>query len=221
MKCMSCEANIPAEWQAAITNNNCPACGGQIMTDHIKRVSDNLRTVVGQLVDLGEEQMDLLLDTFGLRRKPVPGSKQAREQAYEEESLPPNFKVASNPVQDFLSRTNAPHLAHRQEKIKDILSRIEGATDEPIEMDSGDDFNYPQMHASASEDPLASDGSPPTPEELMALKQSIEAEGPYVDDEPDIDPTLHPALQKDRMKRLMQSRGVATGSGGGSFRRGS
>jgi hypothetical protein len=214
---MSCEANIPAEWQAAISNNNCPACGGQIMTDHIKRVSDNLRTVVEQLVDLGEEQMDLLLDTFGLRRKAVPGTRQARE----EEPLPANFKVAENPVQDFLARTNAPHLAKRQERIKDILNRIDGAQGEPMDMAevmADPEYDAPtQMptmgHALENNSLTTGGGAPPSPEEIAALEHSLGA------DVPDLDPTLHPALQKDRMKRLVQSRGVASGSGGGSFRR--
>jgi hypothetical protein len=216
---MSCDANIPSEWQAAISNNNCPACGSQIMTDHIKKVSDNLRTVVGQLIELGEEQMDLLLDTFGLRRKPTPGSRQARE----EENLPSNLKIASNPVQDFLSRTNAPHLAQRQERIKDILSRIDQVQDAPVDMgEVMDGHDYPAQdsmptvgRALENNSLTTGGGPPPSPEELMALESSLGA------DVPDIDPTLHPALQKDRIKRLVQSRGVATGSGGGAFRRSS
>lgn len=218
MKCMSCEANIPAEWQAAITRNSCPACGGQIMTDQIKRVSDNLRTVVDQLVELGEEQMDLLLDTFGLRRKPVPGTRHARE----EDPLPSGLKIASNPVQDFLSRTNAPHLAKRHERIKDILTRIEDAQDEEelgaameeYESESPQPNRMPTM-GRALENNVLTDGSgpPPTPEEIAALQATLG------DDIPDFDPDLHPALQKDRMKRLMQSRSVANGSGQGSFRR--
>lgn len=216
MKCMSCDANIPAEWQAAISNNSCPACGGQIMDDHIKVVSDNLRTIVGQLVELGEEQMDLLLDTFGLRRKPVPGSPQARE----EEALPANLKIANNPVQDFLSRTNAPHLAKRQERIKDILTRIESAQDDPVDMMAGDEEYEPPAQPMVSvkqaleNNTLTSGGGPPpSPEEIAALEASLGA------DVPEIDTDLHPALQKDRMKRLIKSRGVASGSGQGSFRR--
>jgi len=212
MKCMSCEAKIPSEWKSAIQNNSCPACGGQIMTDEVKSVSDNLSAVIGQLINLGEEPMDLLLDSVGLIRKPLLGQGNVRMQNNE---LPANFKIADNSVQDFLSRTNSSHL-NRRDTVKNILSRVNNANDDNMVTDYVDDYEaIPQDYQSTARDALVNNsmttgGVPPTSEETALLMQAL-------GDNNNLSETdqIHPALYKQRMKRLAKSREVANGGGGG------
>lgn len=218
MICMSCQTQIPPEWQAAISQNSCPKCGEAIMSSHVKVVADNLKNVVGDLISLGEEQMDLLLDTYGLQRQGVSSPKQTSSQS--DESLPPNFKQAANPVQEWLKRSKAPHLANRQEKLKDIVDRVNASSDEDFAPEAWEqEEGAPTEPALTAKQILANNSlmqpgqaAPPSPEEQQQLAQAWGQEEV-------VDPDLHPALQRDRLNRLEKSRGVANGGGQGGFRR--
>lgn len=217
MECMSCGAEIPPEWKAAIANNCCPKCGDQIMSDKMVSLTNELSDVLKSLVEEGGDFMDKVLDMCGLMRKPLPGEKKLEEK--NEVNLPENFKVPQNTVQDFLRRTNAPHLADRQAKIAAMRSHIESA------QASGSDPDFEGF----AEDPspetqgvikakdfvegshyLNDDGSAPSVNELS------EAIGDSSID--DYDPNIPVILQKDRLARLEKSRGISSG-GVGNFRR--
>lgn len=222
MKCMNCETNIPSDWQAAISANICPKCGNQIMGEEIKAISDKLKNAISDLILLGQENMDLILDSFGLCRKELIKSKQLEKP----DDLPPGLKVAQNKVYDFLSRSKAPYLTNRQEQMKQVLSRINAATDDDIDnindIDIDDEveeyirekegFEIKQILGNNS---LTTGGEPLQPQEEQLLNIAMDNLNQ------DYDPTIHPALQEERIKRLTKSRQVAAGirSGKGGFSR--
>jgi hypothetical protein len=229
MKCMSCEANIPSDWQAAISANICPKCGNQIMGEEVKTASDALKTTINDLILLGQETMDLVLDSFGLCRKEL--IPQIKITSPEQENLPPGLKIAPNKVQEFLSRTKAPHLANRQEQMKHVLSRIQAAETE--ESDENDLVN--QYEDEVEEYIRGKEGVKNTSSIKYALENNSLTTGEGVPlgseeeyllnvamgnvDQDDYDPNIHPALQKERMERLAKSRQVASGIKAGSFSR--
>lgn len=49
MRCISCGAEIPAQWVKAIENNECPGCGGQIMTDDSKIILNELSEAIRKM----------------------------------------------------------------------------------------------------------------------------------------------------------------------------
>lgn len=218
MKCMSCEADIPSEWKAAIASNNCPKCGDVIMDDNTKKLFDELNSIMQRLEDAPEGVKDLLLSNYGLVT--VEQAKQLVP-----EPTPQNLKIASNPVQQYLARSNSPKLAQR-ENLRDLVRRIQDvqSDEEPesvfVEPEIEDVPAPPTLAKKVLENNSLLVGSgnapPPTEDEINALSGVLNVEQP--------DNTEIPAaLQEDRLKRLEQRRRVASGVSGdkGTFRRGS
>lgn len=208
MKCMSCEAEIPSKWQACIVNNLCPQCGGVIMDSNTKVLLDELHNVMTKLEASPEGVMDLLLSNYNLK-------KFSEKEVESGVDITSGLKMAESPVQDFLRRTASPHLAQRRDKIKDILGRISQSDDGHEEYEPEYDPEVPMMTQTEmlQNNSLVSGGPPPTVQEKDQLQTM------FGEEEPEVDQSLHPALQKDRLKRLAQSRGVASGGGDGGFRR--
>lgn len=220
MKCMSCEADIPSEWTSCIANNLCPKCGASIMDMATKDMFDELNNVMAKLKLAPEGVMDLVLSSFNLREI---GAAELAQEIESHDSIPAGLKTAHNPVQEWLARSNAPHLAKRTDKIRDILKKVQDKEGDVLEIDYNDveieDEGIPSpmmtyKDALANNVIVAGGGDPPTPEETAQLEEAFGNDVGEV-----VDPSLHPALQQDRVKRLMQSRGVAQGGGQGSFRR--
>lgn len=216
MKCMSCETDIPSEWQAAITANNCPKCGDVIMDDATKNLFDELKSVMMKLDSAGDEIKSLLLSNYNL----VVADKISNVANPEDHSS--SLKIAKNPVQEWLARSNAPNLAKR-ENLKDLVRRIQETQSEPYEGDI-EDISSEQLPDEQSAKTVLENNSlltgkentpPPTPEEKKQLITLLANSGLDGIDE------LPPALQEDRIRRLEQRRRVASGVGGdkGTFRR--
>lgn len=53
MKCVSCGAEIPAEYKFAIKNNVCPVCGGQLLDDKI--LKSIVKAIQEEVPSLNEE----------------------------------------------------------------------------------------------------------------------------------------------------------------------
>lgn len=214
---MSCETNIPAEWQAAIESNNCPRCGNVILDDDTKKLFDELRSLMVKMDEAPEGVKELLLSNYNLVTV-----EQAKKMG--PENIPNNLKVAANPVQQWLARSAAPKLAQR-ENLKDLVQRIQDVQSEEdnsmlyVDPDMIEDEVPMQSHPTLAKKILENNsvimGSgnvpPPTPAEKQALMNALQDSSAMdgIDDLPE-------ALQHDRMNRLEQRRRVASGVGGGS-----
>lgn len=207
MQCMNCSTVIPSEWQACIVSNICPKCGNNIMDDNTKQLSDNLGAIIKLLEEAPDGIMELLLTNYGLKK--IDKNDQDKNVVQNEENLSNSLKIPKNSVHDWLKRSGAPHLANRNVKMKDILEKINSAGSDDVYDDNIDYDDDDEEILSVQEEML--DQYPKN-----ITEQVFEPDEELVNK---LDKNLHPALQQDRLKRLMQSRGVSQGGGLGPFRR--
>lgn len=67
MKCMTCEADIPSAWVAALASNNCPGCAGPIYSEQSKELMDELRTAMSAMKNADAESIaGWILDNYQL-----------------------------------------------------------------------------------------------------------------------------------------------------------
>jgi len=221
---MSCETNIPSEWQSAIATNNCPKCGDVIMDDVTKQLFDELHSLMKRLEEAPEGIKELLLSNYDLVTT-------AQVKKMGPENMPNNLKVAHNPVQQYLARSAAPKLAER-ENLRDLVKRIQDVQAEEndagmLMIDSNSIMGDVPMQQSSSLAKtvlqnnsvlISGDSEPHTDADKQALVAALASAGDDVEGIED----LPPALQQDRLRRLEQRRRVASGASGkkGTFRRG-
>lgn len=105
MKCMSCGANIPPEWIAAIKHNKCPGCDGKIFTDEAQELMTELATAMEQMPNNPQGIAGWLLSNYHIRKI---GDAKPTEKFHTKQSVSSetdnNMKIAENP---FLQRTNS------------------------------------------------------------------------------------------------------------------
>ena len=236
MDCMNCTANIPPEWKACIQENKCPSCGKEIMNNNSKELLDELRDAMAKMPNDPEGLAGWLLSNYRLQKVGSAEPTQFFQSRNQNDDMPKNIKIANNPVHDFLKRSGNPELVNRK-KLSDIVKDIQKNAElaEQGEYDSIDDisdnyeeYDYPDPYSDYVDEPQVSakvlannsllvggGGPPPTDDDKAALHQAL-AMGGNIQGLND----LPPALQRDRLKRLMQQQGVANGGGQGVFRRG-
>ncbi len=64
MRCMSCNADIPPEWKAAINRNICPGCDGPIMNESVQGLLEELRTAMKEMPNDPEGLAGWLLSNY-------------------------------------------------------------------------------------------------------------------------------------------------------------
>jgi hypothetical protein len=247
MRCMSCEADIPPQWVNAIQSNQCPGCGGEIMNSSAKELLDELTQAIERMPNNPQGIAGWLLSNYQFRKigdaSPTEQfhTKRAR-RAVDDESDPVGLKIANNPVQALLKRTDAykniqatrAKLARGNDKMQQLAAMAAGiaAVDGDMygdglpDVQTGEDEYYeddgeeivvergPKLSRQLATGATLLDATaqPLTPEELAALASSVQ---PEEDEE-----SAHKALQAQRLKRLRAQQGVAGGGGHGVFRRG-
>lgn len=68
MKCMSCGAPISPEFKSAISNNICPACGGEIMNEATLDLLDDLKEALQSMPNDPEGLAGWLLSNYEMRK---------------------------------------------------------------------------------------------------------------------------------------------------------
>jgi len=237
---MTCNAEIPPEWVAAINSGVCPGCGGQMYSDEHKQLLEELRTAMEEMKSADAESITgWLLSNYRLtkigeaeptqfHRKP----NQVQAQAQERGDIP-TVKVADNPVKEYLDRAGYS----KKKDLRAIASRLKQAagSDEsanmyvnPEEIEDEYPEDYQEEHQSA--EPLAkkvlannsvvlggggSEGPPLSPQEQAAIMETLSQGDPGVSGD------IPAPLQAARMAKLQKQKAALDGGGGkNSFRRG-
>lgn len=228
IKCKGCSAEIPPQWVAAINSGICPGCGGEIFHSEEKELLCELREAMKQMESANPESITgWLLSNYTLQKigtaEPIKFHQRKAPEAFEDSNgsvLPNNIKIADNPVHAFLQRTGYGKDLKNRKRLKDIVNEIEDGGPGIYDKDYDPDIELSGPAESSAKEALSNNvamgpESAPTREELVALANAVSMAGQTTP----LDGDLPPALQIDRMKRLKQQQGVASGGGGGSFRR--
>ena len=68
MKCMSCGSPVPPEFKAAIQNNICPSCGGELMNEATLDMLDELKDALKKMPNDAEGIAGWLLSNYEMRK---------------------------------------------------------------------------------------------------------------------------------------------------------
>jgi hypothetical protein len=234
MDCINCNANIPPQYVNALSSNICPGCGGQIMSVADRDLLTELRDAMAKMPNDPEGLAGWLLSNYKLHKigTAEPTSFHRAGQHRQEVNIA-NIKIADNPVHKFLQRTGyAKQLDGGRKRLRDIVSEIDNNVgiynqdyDPNIDLDSGQAEDYdeevsqiqPVAQRALTNNSLVTGGGPVlNQDEMEAMSAAISMAGQTVA----LNGDLPPALQLDRLKRLQQQQGVASGGGNGPFRRG-
>lgn len=220
MKCNKCSAEIPPEWVHAIQANMCPSCGGPLMDEMEMVLLSELSEAMKRMPDNPEGVAGWLLSNYKLTKigdaEPTEFFKQDKRDKQDKQGqpddVPSDIKIADNPVQKYLQRTGRAKDLSNRRSLKDIVNDINNGVDESM-LQPEVEFSDEDDHIAVGK--MAISANPPTKEEVVALTEALVLGGQTAP----IDGDLPPTLQVDRMKRLAQQQGVATGGGRGSFHR--
>lgn len=238
MKCMSCTADIPPAWVNAIQRNECPGCGGEIMDIAAKQLLDELTDAMIRMPNDPQGVAGWLLSNYRLAKmgehiEPTEKFHRQSKTRAASDSNEQSLAIADNTVQKFLKRTGqSGKLAENNAKLAKLAQQLKkgdsakeqygdgmDAYDDDIEMGDEDDEDYTPAPALAKKllanNVIMSTGEneqPLGPEEVAKLMQKVAESGDLK--------TGSQALQLQRMERLEKQKGIADGTGQGSFRRG-
>lgn len=238
MQCLSCQADIPPQWVAAINSNTCPGCGGNIMDDSAKELLGELREAMSKMPNDPAGLAGWLLSNYSLQKigTAEPTSFHRKMEKRAAQPTAPGLKIADNPVQKFLKRTDAAKELEKRSNLQQIVAEIQGVSEsqygddieEEIEgLDEEDQAVYEaemnrrnfrseaKAKAQASwmvSDPEASNVKPLSAKDIQNISNTFGEEE---------EPELPPALQQARLLRLAKQQEIARGNKPGVFGRGS
>lgn len=235
MKCNDCSADIPPQWTACIQKNVCPGCGGSIMSNDTKDFMDDLKQALSKMNFTAEELTGWLLSNYTLTKIGTAEPTAFHRKAEKKASAAPGLKIADNPVQKFLKRTDAAKELEKRSNLQQIVAEIQGVSEsqygndieEEIEgLDEEDQAIYEaemnrknfkseaKAKAQASwmiSDPEATDSKPLSPKDIQSISNTFGEE--------EEEPELPPALQQARLLRLAKQQEIARGNKPGGFGR--
>ena len=141
MRCMSCGANIPPEWVNAIQRNECPGCGGEIMSGPTQELLKELTEAMERMPNDPQGVAGWLLSNYRFQKM---GSGEPVEKFHRKGGGPGNIDESQLKVDptynEFIKRNNAGELVARGEqlakfkhsqngKIAEFASMIQGVGD--------------------------------------------------------------------------------------------
>lgn len=131
MKCMSCDADIPPQWVAAIAKNECPGCSGQIMTDESVELMSELSEAMALMPNNPQGLAGWLLTHYTLRKigtaEPVPEfhTKSHRGRVLEDGSVQ---ALSDEETSEFAKRAGVPrNVSEIEQKLKQSRKSINPA----------------------------------------------------------------------------------------------
>ncbi len=250
MRCMSCEADIPPQWVNAIQSNQCPGCGGEIMNSSAKELLDELTHAIERMPNNPQGVAGWLLSNYQFRKigsaEPTEQfhTKRARHAAGQGDDFDSaGLKIANNPVQALLKRTDAykniqatrAKLASgaRTDKMQQLAAMAAGIAevDGDLYGDGLPDVQAGEEEYYDDEDEVVIERGPKLSRQLATgatlldatakplTPEELSALASSVQTEDDDADTAHRVLQAQRLKRLRAQQGVAEGGGHGVFRR--
>lgn len=234
MKCMSCAAEIPPEWVAAIKNNHCPGCDGEIMNEASQELLAELATAMERMPNNPQGLAGWLLSNYKLMKI---GSAQPTEKFHSKHNGQPNNYGEIKIANEFLNRSAvAKSVFNTQAKIESLKNsknpdiaalaqKLQYEQEEPFyeddNVDMGDeddeDEEYNRMYPAQPID---------RPSRLLA-----NSGGSYIDSNIQMEPELinalativsnssegadhDPLIERNRQMRIKSQQGFSSGAGG-------
>lgn len=246
MNCMNCNADIPPAFVSAIKNNRCPGCDGQIMSEEHQTMLNELKEAMAKMEHNPEGLAGWLLSNYDLRKKGSAEPTQfytqrPQHQGRSDDGPTQGVKWANSPTHEFAKRSGADRVtANKFSSIVDVINSVNSnlyggpqqmqqQTEDVVESGSEEDDMRTKVELAAIV--AKKEGRPITMKDVLSSNVLVDTSGsgPSVEIEDskvlstalfgnDDDTQLPPALQADRMKRLMAQQGVSFG-GAGKIRR--
>ena len=174
MRCVSCGEDIPSKWVLVIEKNECPSCGGPIMTDDAISLREELAEALKKMPNDPQGITGWLLSNYKVHKianeKPVEkfnrGSSAQEHQAQSNEDTASQFKVAKSPYDDYLARTGM------KSKVDEVNASVASKRNRMAEMAANianmdDPYGEPPVNVNASPNPQADQ------EDYAALQQMM------------------------------------------------
>lgn len=105
MRCVSCAADVPPQWVAALEANICPGCGGQIMSDESKDLMAELQGAIAKMPNDPKGLAGWILSNYRIKKI---GSAEPTEYFHRKGGGPGDdgqIKIADSGIDKFMSRT--------------------------------------------------------------------------------------------------------------------
>ena|SRR5690606_34784338 len=102
MRCVSCGADVPPQWVAAIDSNTCPGCGGQIMSSESKELMEELQDAISKMPNDPKGLAGWILSNFRIKKI---GSAEPTERFYSKGGNEEHLKVPDEDYKRFIQRT--------------------------------------------------------------------------------------------------------------------
>jgi DNA-directed RNA polymerase subunit RPC12/RpoP len=142
MRCMSCGANIPPEWVNAIQRNECPGCGGEIMSGPTQELLKDLTEALERMPNDPQGVAGWLLSNYRFQKmgSGEPVEKFHRKGGGKPGDIDENGLKVDPTYTEFIKRNEAGELVARGEqlakfkhsqngKIAEFASMIQGVGD--------------------------------------------------------------------------------------------
>lgn len=203
MQCRSCGTPILASFKHAMAQNECPACGGQIMDEESLALIENIEMTIRSEAAVREETAHHLAMSLVARYditirdmdqvQPLQNTQVPVKTAVPRKVAPPSAMKQAMQQADIIRASDFEGISEKErEKV------FEEAVRERYSM-------VDQIQATSMEDDYIEDN-----QSLVPANDSIFSEG-----------AANPILERERLARLAKQQNAMNGGGQGSFRRGS
>jgi hypothetical protein len=168
MFCEQCKVEIPPAWVQVIAKNECPACGGEIMSEQTKELLTELKDAMERMPNDPEGLAGWLLSNYRLMKigeaQPTDFYRAGARRPQDDIDTS-QLRIADNPVKRFLARAGAN--VNQREDLQAIVAHIQQESNEEERQMAQD-----MQDAAIPDDP----NQPLTDEQIAAFEAKEAAE---------------------------------------------
>ncbi len=187
MRCNSCGADIPPEFKHSVEANCCAGCGGPIMTDADKELLNELADAINRMPHDSFGIASWLMSNYIFEKigdaKPVEkfhNKRNAAIQRADDGIDRENLKIAENPTEEFLKRTDSYNQVKKTQAALNKMAKGSSKIAEMAKAIQGVEDPYGDEEATAKKDEEVDVGNL-NQEDLKAYKELLKMGGnPFV-----------------------------------------